>query len=83
VWEEPFVFLRWPKLFNLRSDPFEEADRVGIGYNAWRTNQMFLLVPAQVFVDQFLETFKEFPRRQPPASFTIDQVRDKLNPPEE
>jgi arylsulfatase len=83
VWEEPFVFLRWPKLFNLRSDPFEAADQVGIGYNAWRTNQMFLLVPAQVFVDQFLETFKEFPRRQPPASFTIDQVRDKLNPPEE
>ena len=81
VWEDPFVFLRWPKLFNLRSDPFEEADQVGIGYNAWRTNQMFLLVPAQAFVAEFLETFKEFPRRQPPASFTIDRVREKLNPP--
>ena len=81
VWEDPFVFLRWPKLFNLRSDPFEEADQVGIGYNAWRTNQMFLLVPAQAFVAEFLETFKEFPRRQPPASFTIDRVRENLNPP--
>ena len=81
VWEDPFVFLRWPKLFNLRSDPFEEADQIGIGYSAWRTKQMFLLVPAQVFVAQFLGTFEEFPPRQAPASFTIDRVREMLKPP--
>ena len=32
VWQEPFVTLRLPKLFNLRSDPFERADHEGMGY---------------------------------------------------
>ncbi len=81
VWEDPFVFLRWPKLFNLRSDPFEEADQIGIGYSAWRTKHMFLLVPARVFVEQFFATFKEFPPRQTPGSFTIDPVKEKLKSP--
>ena len=36
VWEEPFVALRLPKIFNLRSDPFEKADHIGIGYSKWR-----------------------------------------------
>ncbi len=80
VWEEPFVFLRLPKIFNLRSDPFEEADEIGIGYPKWRFDRLFLLVPAQVFVGQFLSTFQEFPPRQTPASFTIDQVMEKLAP---
>ena len=81
VWEEPFVFLRVPKLFNLRSDPFEEADQVGMGYTQWRAEHLFLLLPAQAFVAQFLQTFQEFPPRQTPASFTIDQVMEKLKPP--
>jgi hypothetical protein len=29
-------------------------------------------------VGQFLSTFKEFPPRQEPASFSIDQVMEKL-----
>jgi len=39
---------------------------------------VFFLVPAQAYVAQFLETFREFPPRQKPASFTIDQVMEKL-----
>ena len=81
VWEEPFVFLRMPKLFNLRSDPFEEADQIGMGYTKWRFDHLFLLLPAVDIVGQFLSTFKEFPPRQTPASFTIDQVMEKLKPP--
>ena len=81
VWEEPFTFLRLPKLFNLRTDPFELADHVGIGYDEWRINHVFLLVPAQVIVGEFLSTFQEFPPRQTPASFTIDQVMERLKPP--
>jgi arylsulfatase len=81
VWQEPFVFLRLPKLFNLRADPFEEADQIGIGYPAWRVDHLFLLVPAQAFVAQFLATFKEYPPRQKAASFTIDQVMEQLAPP--
>jgi arylsulfatase A-like enzyme len=81
VWEEPFTFLRLPKLFNLRSDPFEEADQIGMGYTRWRAEHLFVLVPAQDIVGRFLMTFKEFPPRQTPASFSIDQVLEKLKPP--
>ncbi len=78
VWEEPFVPLRVPKLFNLRSDPFERADHEGIDYERWRVDRFFLLVPAQAFVGQWLQSFKDFPPRQKPASFSIDQVMQKL-----
>jgi arylsulfatase len=41
-----------------------------------------MLVPAQAYVAQFLETFKEFPPRQKAASFGVDQVLETLtNPP--
>ncbi len=35
---------------------------------------MFALAPAQAIVAQFLATFKEYPPRQNPGSFSIDQV---------
>jgi len=78
VWQEPFVTLRLPKLFNLRADPFERADHEGLGYPRWRLERAYLLVPAQVYVSKWLESFKEFPPRQKPASFGIDQVMEKL-----
>jgi arylsulfatase A-like enzyme len=78
VWEEPFVQLRVPKLFTLRGDPFERADEEGIGYDAWRIERVFALMPAQAFVANWLQSFKEFPPRQKAASFTIGQVMDKL-----
>jgi arylsulfatase len=79
VWEEPFVALRLPKLFNLRSDPFETADHEGMDYERWRVEHLFLLVPAQQYVGKFLSTFQEFPPRQKPGSFSIDQVMDSLS----
>ncbi|EJJ27920.1 arylsulfatase [Rhizobium sp. CF142] len=78
VWQEPFVPLRLPKLFNLRSDPFETADHEGMDYERWRVEHLFVMVPAQAYVAKFLETFKEFPPRQKPGSFSIDQVMDNL-----
>jgi arylsulfatase A-like enzyme len=78
VWQEPFVELRLPKIFNLRSDPFERADHEGIDYSRWRADRLFLLVPAQAYVAQWLQSFKDFPPRQKPASFSIDQVMERL-----
>jgi arylsulfatase A-like enzyme len=78
VWQEPFTQLRLPKLFNLRSDPFELADHDSIGYPKWRIDRIFLLVPAQEYVAQFLGTFKEFPPSQKAGSFSLDQVLDSL-----
>ena len=78
VWQDPFVVLRLPKLFNLCTDPFEQADHISINYGRWRFDRNFALVPAQALVGQFLGTFKEFPLRQKPGSFSIDQVLESL-----
>ena len=40
-------------------------------------DRMFLLVPAQAIVGEFLKTFEEFPPRQKPASFSIDEALEK------
>ena len=79
VWQDPFVQLRLPKLFNLRSDPFETADNEGMDYGRWRVEHAFLLVPAQQLVGQFLATFKAYPPRQKPGSFSIDSVLQQLS----
>jgi arylsulfatase len=78
VWQDPFVTLRLPKLFNLRSDPFETADHESMDYERWRLEHVFLLVPAQDYVARFLSTFKEFPPRQKSGSFSVDQVLESL-----
>ena len=78
VWQEPFTTLRLPKLFNLRTDPFELADHIAIGYDQWRIERVFALVPAQAFVAQFLSTFRDYPPRQEPGSFSLDQVLRSL-----
>lgn len=78
VWQEPLVTLRFPKLFCLRTDPFERADHEAGDYARWRVDHAFLLLPGIGFVSQHLETYKEFPPRQKPGSFNLDQVLQKL-----
>ncbi len=70
--------LRFPKLFNLRTDPFERADITSNTYWDWVMDHIYLFLPAQKYVGEFLMTFKEYPPRQKAASFTIDQVLQKL-----
>jgi arylsulfatase len=70
--------LRVPKLFTLRGDPFERADYEGLGYDRWRIDHVFLLVPAQAYVANWLQSFKEFPPHQEPASFSLDRVMESL-----
>jgi arylsulfatase len=78
VWQEPLVSLRVPKIYNLRSDPFECGDVDGsMFYDKWLIDRAFLLVPAQALVGQFLKTFDDFPPRQSPATFSIDQALEK------
>jgi len=78
AWAEPFVSLRVPWIVNLRSNPFEIDDEdADIYYNKWMIDRVFLLVPAQGLVGMFLKTFEEFPPRQRPASFSIDQALEK------
>lgn len=77
LWAEPFTNLRVPKIFNLRTDPYERADITSNTYYDWLLDHAFLLVPAQQLVGQFLATFKAFPPRQKAASFSIDELLDQ------
>jgi arylsulfatase A-like enzyme len=78
IWLEPFVPLRVPKLFNLRTDPFERADITSNTYYDWLLDNGILALTASAVATQFLKTFKEFPPRQKAASFTIDQAMARL-----
>jgi arylsulfatase len=82
VWAEPFTQLRLPKMFNLRTDPFEYADVTSNTYWDWIFDHAFMLVPAQAIVGEFLSSFREFPPRQKAASFSVDQVMEKLEAPQ-
>jgi arylsulfatase len=79
VWMKPLVPLRAPKIFNIRSDPFERAEHEAGAYDTWFVEHAFVLVPAQAIVGKYVQTFQEFPPRQEPGSFSIDQVMKKLS----
>lgn len=78
LWTEPFVELRIPWLYNLRTDPYERASITSNTYWDWIIDHAFLIVPAQKYVGDFLDTFEAYPPRQKAASFTIDQVLENL-----
>jgi arylsulfatase len=78
AWIEPWKPLRVPLIFNLRRDPYERAYFTSNTYYDWLIDHIFFLVPAQQYVGKFLMTFQEFPPRQKAASFTVDQVMQKL-----
>ena len=83
VWQEPFVPLRLPLIENLRRDPYERATITSNTYYDWMLDRVFLMVPAQKYVGEFLQTFKEFPPSQKPASFSLKQVMEKMTSPGE
>ncbi len=75
VWSEPFVQLRIPKLFNLRTDPFERADTDANNYDRWWIQRSAFSVTAiQEIVGDFIGTFADYPPRQKPAKFNVDDV---------
>ena len=77
IWAKGFEHLRTPYLYNLRADPFERGPN-SPWYNDWFVHRVFLQVPTQAIVAKWLESFKEYPIRQRPASFNLDEVMDKL-----
>jgi hypothetical protein len=65
----------------LRRDPYERATITSNTYYDWMLDRAYLLVPAQVYVGNFLATFKEYPPRMKAASFSLDQVMEQMMSP--
>ncbi|WP_053404461.1 arylsulfatase [Persicobacter sp. CCB-QB2] len=79
VWMEPFTALRVPLIFDLRMDPYERASTDANGYYEWMERvAQFLAVPAQAQVGEMLKTFQEYPPRQKPAKFNIEDVLNNM-----
>ena len=78
LWAEPFVELRVPKIFNLRRDPFERADESSNTYWDWWFDHIPAMYVAQALTAEQIQSFKEFPPRQKPASFNLDAVLEKM-----
>jgi arylsulfatase A-like enzyme len=79
IWAEPFTKLRVPKIFDLRSDPYERADITSnTFYDFFMSDGAGPFIASQSVVAPFLATFKEFPPSQRPSSFSIDQLVEKM-----
>ena len=79
VWAEPFTRLRVPKLFNLRTDPYEFADVTSNTYYDWFIRRDYIIFAINIVAAKFAETFKDFPPVQKPNSFTIDDAMEKMH----
>ena len=78
LWAEPFVELRVPKIFNLRTDPFERADENSNTYWDWVISHAYIIYYMQAAVAREIDNFVAFPPRQKPASFNLDRVLEQL-----
>ena len=79
VWAEPFTRLRLPKIFNLRTDPYEFADITSNTYYDWFIHHAYFIIVAQAAAAKFAATFRDFPAVQKPNSFTIDDAMRKMS----
>jgi arylsulfatase A-like enzyme len=82
VWLEPFEVMRAPLLCNLRMDPFERAEYEGMDYERWYIEHMFAFAPAAAYVGHWLQSFREFPQRMKPGSFSLDRVMESVTAPQ-
>jgi arylsulfatase len=78
VWQKEYTTLRFPLLMDLKGDPFERAQHDSEDYSHWMANRMFMMVPAQAKIAEFLATFKDYPQRQKVGSFSLDQVLEQM-----
>ncbi len=78
VWAEPFTALRLPKMFNLRTDPYERADQTSNTYYDWILHNAYFIYVAQAMAAEFVATFKEYPPAQKPGSFTLEDALSKM-----
>lgn len=76
-WTGPREPLNFPRMVHLRSDPYETSLDSGL-YTRFFADQLWLFVPVQQEVGKWLMTFRQFPPRQPTASFTVDKMMEYM-----
>jgi arylsulfatase len=84
VWDCPFTAHRFPRISDLRADPYEQAQlrNASFGWQEWAFRRAYLLVPAQGIVGKFVKSFEDFPARGKPASFSVGDALKKISEPQ-
>jgi arylsulfatase len=67
----------WPKIVNLRQDPYERFIGESQMYLRWMADKMWTMVPSQTIVRNHLESLKEFPATRG-SSLSINQVLQQM-----
>ena len=78
VWAEPFTKLRLQKIYNLMQDPFERADITSNTIWDWQLNHIVQVYGNMDKVVEFAMTFKEFPPRSIPPSFSASTIMEEM-----
>ena len=78
VWRMPLTPVRAPIMIDLKTDPYENSWDGSAYWERFAMEHTYLVLPAVAKVSAYLATFREFPPRQRPASFSIDQVIEKI-----
>ena len=80
VWDSTYTAHRFPRMIDLRADPFEHAQQEGASmyWQDWQFRRAFLLVPAQGIVGGLVKSFQEYPPRNKPASFSVGDALKSL-----
>ncbi|MFT3731540.1 MAG: arylsulfatase [Hyphomicrobium sp.] len=79
IWGEPFTKLRLTKMYDLHADPFERADITSNTYWDWVMDHAYIVYGAQGAVAKYLESYREYPPSQHPASFTVQGLMDQMH----
>lgn len=74
VWSDPYKVFRAPKIFNLRTDPYETADFASNTYWDFINRHTWMVPVSLNMIGEFLETLKEFPRRAAPTNYSPEDM---------
>jgi arylsulfatase len=81
IWQRQFRGLRMPYIFNLRTDPFEQATITSNTYWDWYIDHAWVMYPLGNVVGGFLKTFKDYPPRMKAGSWDMGKALEKLQTP--
>jgi arylsulfatase len=78
-WLGPSFEVEWPRLTNIRLDPFERTGLSGSWeLSSWGKYEYWRYVFVQQEVARFGTSFIEFPPLKPPPSFNLDAVKQQV-----
>jgi arylsulfatase A-like enzyme len=77
IWMKDYTKLRGAYVYDLLADPFERGS-FSYEYNAWMVEHLYLTYGALAYVSNWMSTFRQYPPRQKPASFNLDEVMRKM-----